>query len=398
MSLLEQPGALALLGDAEVTSQAVVGCRERLQGFMQRYLPWFYRAEQRELAMVVLQGKLSGLERKTSEPIARQANRPRGPVQKFVGAGKWDDDAVLRELWWHVAFELADPEAVLIVDPSGFPKKGTESCGVARQWCGRLGKVDNCQVGVFVSYAAARGHVLVDGQLYLPKEWAADGKRREKCHVPADVTFQEKWRIGLDLLARVSPHLPHAWVTGDEELGRVTEFRERLRGWRETYVLDVPCNTLVREIDPGRGRGPFERLEVWAARQPAGRWKTLTIGDGEKGPQRVRALKRRLQTKDEDGRVGPAETAIVIQTLGKEGRTNYAVSNARRDEKLARLVRAKLERHRVEEDLEAGNQEVGLDHYEVRSWVGWRHHMTLSFLALWFLVLETIRLKKKARP
>jgi SRSO17 transposase len=397
MSLLERPEAVALLAEAELTSQAVVGCRERLVGFLQRYLPWFYRAEQRELATVVIQGKLSGLERKTSEPIARQAKRQRGPVQRFVGAGKWDDQAVLGELWRHVGEELGDADAVLIVDPSGFPKKGSASCGVARQWCGRLGKVDNCQVGVFVSYAAARGHVLVDGQLYLPEDWAADAKRREKCHVPEDVLFQEKWRIGLALLARVSPHLPHGWVTGDDELGRVTEFREQLRCRRETYVLDVPCNTLVREIDPGRGRGSFERIEVWAARQPAASWKTLTMRAGEKGPQRVKALKRRVQTKDEGGRVGPSETAVVIQTLGQERRTYYALSNARREEKLVALVRPKLERHRVEEDLQAGKQEVGLHHYEVRSWTGWHHHLTLSLLALWFLVLETLRLKKKLR-
>lgn len=398
MSLLEQPEAIALLEDAELTSQAVVGCRERLVGFLQNYLPWFYRAEHRELATVVIQGKLSHLKRKTSEPIARQARRKRGPVQHFVGAGKWDDDAVRRQLWKHVAAELGDARAVLIVDPSGFAKKGTESCGVARQWCGRLGKVDNCQVGVFVSYAAAAGHTLVDGRLYLTTDWAEDGRRRQKCHVPEAVVFQEKWRIGLDLLERVSPFLPHAWVTGDDELGRVTDFRAQLRLRHEAYVLDVPCNTLVREVDPGRPRGSFERVEVWAARQPARAWKTLRIRDGEKEPLRVRAVKRRVQVKDEDGRVGPTETVVVIQTLAKESRTWYAASNARRDTELAELVRPKLERHRVEEDLKAAKQEVGLAHYELRSWVGWQHHMTLSFVALWFLVLEAVRLQKKLRP
>jgi SRSO17 transposase len=298
----------------------------------------------------------------------------------------------------HVAEELGDEQGVLILDPSGFAKKGTESCGVARQWCGRLGKIDNCQVGVFVSYASSQGHTLVAGRLYLPEEWAEDGKRRRKCHVPEEVYFQEKWRIALDLLERVSPGLPHGWVTGDDELGRVTELRGHLRRQRERYVLDVPCNTLVREIDPQQGRGPFERIEVWAARQPRQRWKTLTIRDGEKGPLRVQALKRRVQTKEEDGRVGPAETAVVIRTLGKEAQTSYAVSNAQREEELVELVRAKLTRHRVEEDFQTAKQEVGLGHYEVRSWVGWHHHMTLSFLALWFVVLETKRLKKKLLP
>ena len=393
MSLLEHPEAMALLADAELTSQAVVGCRDRLVPFLQRYLPWFYRSEQREAATVIIQGKLKNLKRKTIEPIARQAHRKRKALQDFVGCGKWDDDAVQEQLWKHVAAELGDDQAVLIVDPSGFPKKGTASCGVARQWCGCLGKVDNCQVGVFVSYAAARGHTLVASRLYLTQEWAADERRREKCHVPEQVIFQEKWRIGLDLLEQLRSALPHGWVTGDDELGRVIALREQLRLWEEPYVLDVPSNTLVRESDAQR-RGPFARLDVWAARQPAQRWRTLTIRAGEQEPLRVRALKRRLQTKDEDGRVGPIETALVIQSLGKEQRTWYAVSNAERDEPLAELVRVKLERHRVEEDLKTGKQEIGLGHYEVRSWVGWHHHMTLSLLALWFVMLETLRLKK----
>ncbi len=397
MSLLDHPKAVALLEDAELSSRTVVGCRDRLTGFLQRYLPWFYREEQRELATIVIQGKLSNLERKTTEPIARQAKRNRGPVQHFVGGGKWDDDAVLRRLWKHVAEELGDENAVLVIDPSGFAKKGTESCGVARQWCGRLGKIDNCQVGVFVTYAAACGHTLVDHRLYLPRARAEDAKHRAKCYVPDDILFQEKWRIGLDQVDRVGPYLPHAWVAGDDELGRVTEFRAQLRLRGEQYVLDVPSNTLVREIAGEGPRGAFERIDRWAARQPVKRWKTLTIRDGEKEPVRVKAIKRRVQTKDAEGRVGPTETALVVRTLDKESHTYYALSNASRDVELPALIRPKLERNRVEQDLKMGKQEVGLGHYEVRSWVGWHHHMTLSFLALWFLMLENMRLQKKCQ-
>src|SRR5262249_47563253 len=150
----------------------------------------FYREEQRALAQVVLQGKLSKLERKTAEPIAYLADRPRKPVQHFVGAGRWDDEAVMSELRQHVAEALVDPDGVMVVDPSGFPKKGTASCGVDRQWCGRLGKVDNCQVGVFLAYVTADGYTLVDRQLYLPKEWAGDRRRRRRAHVPKAVGFQ----------------------------------------------------------------------------------------------------------------------------------------------------------------------------------------------------------------
>ena len=396
MSILEHPRAQVLLQDAELTSQAVVGCRERLADYLQRYLPSFFRPEQQRAAQVILEGKFSNLQRKTAEPIARQAKTKRKAVQHFLGGGKWDDDKVMQQLWEHVGEELGDSEAgVLIIDPSGFAKKGTESCGVGRQWCGQLGKVDNCQVGVFVSYAGPAGHTLVAGQLYLPEDWAEDRSRREKTHVPEEVVFQEKWRIGLELLEQVSPHIPHGWVTGDDEMGRVTEFRAKLRHEHERYVLDVPCNTLLRVIDSDQAHGPFERIDSWAARQPKSAWKTLRIRDGEKGPVEVRVLKRRVQTKDEDGRPGVSETALAIQTLGDDGRLTYALSNARRKTDLVDLVRAKLSRHRVEEDLQAGKQEIGLSHYEVRSWVGWHHHITLSILALWFLVLELKRLKKK---
>ena len=152
MSLLEHPTAQALLADAEISAASVCGCRHRLERFLQRYLPRFYRVEQRALAEVVVQGKLSKLERKTSEPIAYLAGRDRNPVQNFVGAGLWDDEAVMKEMRLHVAQEWTDTNAVLVLDPSSFPKKGTASCGVARQWCGRLGKIDSCQVGVFAAY------------------------------------------------------------------------------------------------------------------------------------------------------------------------------------------------------------------------------------------------------
>jgi SRSO17 transposase len=173
MSLLKHPQAQALLADAVVSPPAVRGCQEHLTAFLQRYLPLFYRREHRELATLVIRGRLSALERKTSEPIAHQAGRHRKPVQHFVGQGAWDDEAVMAELRRHVAEELGDPDAVLIVDGSGFPKKGTASCGVARQWCGRLGKVDNCQVGVFLSYAAAGGVDEIPWNATMPARSAA---------------------------------------------------------------------------------------------------------------------------------------------------------------------------------------------------------------------------------
>ena len=165
----------------------------------------------------------------------------------------------MAELRAHVGEELAAPGGVVVVDGSAFPKKGTESCGVARQWCGRLGKVDNCQVGVFLAYAAAGGYAPLDRRLYLPKEWAGDEARRQKCHVPPEVAFREKWQIALDLLDRSLPGLAHGWIAGDDEFGRASEFRAALRQRKERYVLDVPCNTTVRDLERRRPPGPGGR-------------------------------------------------------------------------------------------------------------------------------------------
>jgi SRSO17 transposase len=395
MSLLEHPAALALLCDAEVSAADVRGCRRRLEGFLQRYLPRFYREEQRALAQVVLQGKLSNLQRKTSEPIAYLAGRPRKPVQHFVGAGGWDDESVMAELRRDVCETLADPDGVLVLDPSSFPKKGEASCGVARQWCGRLGKVENCQVGVFLAYVTAKGYAPLDRQLYLPQEWAADAQRREETHVPETASFQERWRIGLDLLDRSGPDVPFGWVAGDDEFGRASAFRAALRQRDLRYVLDVPSNTLVRDLGetpaPGRRLPPWRRVDAWAKAQPSSRWRRLEIGAGSKGPRVVRALETWVQAKGEDGRVGAVERLVVIRTVAEESQVWYTLSNAS-DVALPAVVQAHGRRHGIEEVLQAGKGEVGLGQYEVRSWVGWHHHMTLSFLALWFLLLEKDRL------
>jgi SRSO17 transposase len=403
MNLLDHPHAQALLEDADLSPDAVRSCADRLTAFAQRYLPVFHRQEQRDHALTVLRGKLTGLPRKTTEPIATQAGLQRRPLQLFVGAGGWDDQAVLVELRRHVAEELADVDGVFVLDPSAFAKKGDASCGVARQWCGRLGKIENCQTGVLLAYASPHGKVLLDARLYLTEDWAADAPRRAKTHVPPEVTFQEKWRIGLDLLDGARARLPGGWVAGDDEFGRCSELRAALRQRRLRYVLDVPCNTLVRDVAErrpparpgGRPRRPrFERVDRWLARQPAGRWRKVKVRDGEQGPIEVQVLWATVQTKDEDGCAGGSERLVVIRSREKKPRTWYTLSNAR-GAKRPELARVHGARHRVEELLEEGKGEVGLGHYEVRSWVGWHHHMTLTLLALWFLQLERLRLGGK---
>jgi SRSO17 transposase len=399
MDILDHPQAQALLADAEVSAAAVRSCAEQLTAFAQRYLPLFHRAEQRGHALTILRGKLTGLDRKTTEPIATQAGQKRRPLQLFVGAGGWQDDPVLAALRRHVGEELADPDGVFVLDPSAFPKKGEDSCGVARQWCGRLGKVDNCQAGVFLAYVSRRGRALLDARLYLDQDWAADAQRRAKTAVPTDVAFAEKWRIGLGLLDRARADLPGRWVVGDDEFGRCTELRAALRLRRLRYVLDVPCNTSVRDLGerrpPSRPGGQlrlplFERVDRWVARQPAGRWRKVKVRDGEKGPLEVKVLLATVQTKDADGRVGPRERLAVLRSCASKPRAWYTLSNDR-EAKRSDLARVHGARHRVEELLQEGKQEVGLGHYEVRSWVGWHHPMALSLLALWFLQVERLR-------
>ena len=245
------------------------------------------------------------------------------------------------------------------------------------------------------------GLVLADDDLPDLLARASDPVRRGKCHVPEAVTFKESWRIAVDLLERCRKDLPHAWVSGDDEMGRPAQFRGWLRRHGERYVLDVPCNTSVRDLErrrpprrrAGRGRKrevPFCRADAWAARQPDSRWTRLTVRDGERGPLRVDAMAVRVRAKEER-RVGPEERLVVTRTVEAKPRTDYSLSNAGPEVPLSELVRVRFTRHRIEEVFGAAKGEVGLGQYEVRSWVGWHHHMTLSLLALWFLILERLR-------
>ena len=407
-SLLEHPQAQLLLADAEVTAIQVQGCRRRLERFLERYVPLFYRKEQAHNARIVVEGLLSGLERKTAEPIAREHGVPRKPIQFFVGSGKWDDEAVMAELRCHVVETLGDPEGVLVFDPSAFPKKGTHSCGVERTWCGRLGKVENCQIGLFLAYATGRGQGPLDRRLYLPKDWAADRVRREECHVPKEVKFQERWRMALAMLDRHGASVPHGAVAADDEFGRVEAFRAGLRERQEAYVLDGPCSTPVRDLQarrPPRRAGqktrrrevPFRRVDQWAAAQRADRWQEFTVQDGTKGPIRVQALMTRVRTLRKR-RLGPEEGLIVIRHLesdGSEPDLSYHLAWAPQEASLEEWLCRHARRHQIEQMLQQGKGEVGLDQYEVRSYVGWHHHMTLSLLALWFLNLERQAMGKK---
>lgn len=373
---------------------AIATCLASLSVFLDRYKPSVHRAEQETHLEVYVEGLVSGIERKSVEPIATARGLYRRPLQHFVGGGKWSDVKVRTTMRDHVVAEIGDPAGVFILDGSGFHKQGPESVGVARQYCGRLGKIDNCQIGIYLAYSTPRGFTLLDTDLYLPKDWVDDPDRRTKTYVPRDVVFRTNWQIADDLIQRLSPNVPHAWIVGDDEYGRPSEFRDRLADRGERYLLEVPCNTSVRR--PLHWPGRSQKWRPVSSRKdqlPTEKWERITIRNGEKGPIEVLAFSTRVDTRRR-GSPAREETLLVMKTLsGSQTWYFLAPKDAPLDTR--ELVRVAAHRHHIEQAFEFAKGECGLAHYEVRSWVGWNHHMTLSMLALWFLTLERRRLGKK---
>ena len=350
-------------------------------------------------------GLLSDLDRKNGEGIAYLHDQERQGLQKFIGQNPWDHRPLLDELARQVGQALGEADGILVLDPSAFPKKGTESVGVQRQWCGRLGKIDNCQVGIYLAYATRTEHALVDVRLYLPEDWARDKARRAKVGVPKEVRFRTRHELALEMLQERGSQLPHAWVTGDDEMGRCTWFRQRLRDRNEKYLLAVPSNTLVRDLEAeppayqGRGRHPvvpFVRVERWCAALPETVWETVEVRDGEKGPVAIQAVKIRVQAKTERRRAGPEEVLVVFRELQADGtlKHDYYLSNGAATTPLSEYARVAKAEHRLEESLQRAKSEAGLGDYQVRTWMGWYHHQALALLATWFLIEETRRGKK----
>jgi DDE superfamily endonuclease len=248
--------------DTRVPLGLLRGLAARLDTFLRPFVTALSREEQRENTGRYVRGLLSNLGAKTAEAIAYLHDCDRQGLQKFVGQSPWDHRPLLTELARQVGAELGEPDAVLAFDPSAFAKKGDGSVGVQRQWCGRLGKLENCQVGVYLAYVSRRDHALVDTRLYLPREWTRKRKRMSKAGVPPGVTFRTRHELALDMLDEHGPALPHKWVSGDDELGRCSWFRGALRGRGERYLLAVPSNTSVRDLAgelpayAGRGRRP----------------------------------------------------------------------------------------------------------------------------------------------
>ena len=391
-----------LLDAAEVPPGLLRGVLPRLQTFLEPFVASLSRAEQRHNAQHYVQGLLSELDEKNAEAIAYLHDQERQALQKFLGQSPWDHEPLLDELVRQVGTALGEPDGVLVLDPSAFPKKGTESVGVQRQWCGRLGKLDNCQVGLYLGYVSRREHALVDVRLYLPQEWAQDRPRRSKAGVPKTVRFRTRHQLALELLDQRSSLLPHAWVTGDDEMGRCAWFRKELRKRQECYLLAVPSNTQIRDLAagelPGSGRGrprraPFVGVDAWARAQTADAWQTIEVRAGEKGPLVVQGTRTLVQARYQ-GRVSDeVEWLVVFREQQSDGtwKHDYLLAEAPLTTSLVEFARVFKAEHRIEECLQRAKGEAGLADYQVRTWEGWHHHQALSLVATWFLTQQTRR-------
>lgn len=397
-----------MLAQCEVVPQIFDDMIKRLDEFATPYVGHLQRIEQRRHAELYLGGLMSDLKRKNIESIAYRSGEARYGLQHFIGAASWDHQPLVEVLIGQVAADIGAPTGVIVFDPSGFEKQGKDSVGVSRQWIGRLGKVDNGQVGVYMGYVSEKEYALVDTRLYLPEEWAKDKTRREKCGVPKEIRYQTRHELALEMLRAHGSRLPHRWITGDDEMGHPKWFRRALRDLGEQYLLAVPFNTTVRDLErprperrpSGAGRPPerrFETLKHWTDALPEETWQEITVRCGDKGPLKLKMVKCRVVARTEKRTVSTEEELLVVTRSQEDGGTwkyDYFLSNAPSETSLQELARVIKAEHRIEDSLKRAKSEAGLGDYEVRSWRGWYHHQVLSLIAIWFLIQESLRGKK----
>lgn len=339
----------------------------------------FPRSEPRQRAFAYLQGLLSPVERKNGWQLAEQAGdaAPYG-VQHLLGRAQWNADAVRDDLQAYVLKHLADSEAVLILDETGFLKKGDKSAGVARQYSGTAGRIENCQVGVFLAYASRKGRTFLDRELYLPKAWADDAERCQAAGIPNDVKFATKVQLGRRMLERAfAIGIPSKWVTGDTVYGNDWRLRSWLDERRQSYVLAV---SEQYRIFTGEQRQWAK--QVVAELSPA-RWQVESCGAGSKGERLYEWARLELRRSEDGWR----RWLLARRNLSKPQEVSYYVVGGPSQATLAEMARVAGRRWAIEESFETAKGEVGLDHYEVRSWTGWYRHITLAMLAHAYLTV-----------
>ncbi len=407
----------------QLTLGLVQAMGEAILAYHRLFRTCFQRREQFQWSRFYLCGQLSNLERKTIEPmvLALLGDAPNQirAVQQFIGAGTWSAEAIFQRLQELVAEALGDPEGIVIADGSGFPKQGRHSAGVARQYCGALGKVANCQEGVFLIYATPQGHAYLEARLYLPDEWFDEEARARwvQCDIPDDLNFQTEPELALAMLQDLVERavVPFRWVTADEHFGQNPAFLDGVAALHKWYLVEVPGDTRVwlrtprvelpkrrRHLDqPPQPRVVLtapraQPVQTLASQLPPRVWKRYLIKEGSRGPMvaefaflRVTCLRERLP--------GPRQWLVFRRGLAEEPGLKFFFSNA--PIACAPRVLAQLSGWRwpVETALEEGKGEIGLDQYEVRSWCGWYHHMAQSFMTHLALVRLQCQFKKNAR-
>jgi SRSO17 transposase len=351
----------------------------------------FARSEPRQRAVDYLKGLLGDAERKNGWQVAEYLgdDRPYG-VQHLLGRADWDADAVRDDLRAYVMEHLADPDGALIVDETGFLKKGTKSAGVQRQYSGTAGRIENCQVGVFLAFAGRHGRAFLDRALYLPEGWAGDAARRKEAGIPPGVAFATKPALALRMVERaLDAGVRAAWVTGDEVYGCDGKFRQALERRRQPYVLAVRSDQCVcvglRQV----------RVKALVAEAPPQAWQRLSAGDGAKGPRWYDWAGVPIN--------GPEPEVfrrwlLVRRSVSDPEDLAYYLCGGPPGTPAAELVRAAGLRWAIEESIEAAKGEVGLDHYEVRSWAGWHRHVTLALFAHAALAVIRAQAARAAGP
>jgi len=419
-----QPPASGRTPSAPLAQQDVDASADELVAYLRLWSDLWPRREQREWSAFYLCGQLANLERKTIEPMVlalkgADVNAVRG-LQQFISQSDWAVAPKRDHLQQLVGGWLGEPDAVLIFDGSGFPKQGGHSAAVAPQYCGALGKIANCQEGVFAVYASSQGYAFVDGRLYVPDRWfgAEYGALRKACGLPADLGFQTEPEIALAMLADIlaAGHLPFRWVTADEHFGETPAFLDGIATTGKWYQVEVPKDTRVWLRTPpvqspgpglmGRPRlhprvapsapRPIE-MKALAAQLPRSAWHRYTIKEGSRGPLESDFAFVRV-TAVRDSLPGPRQWATFRRSLTDPTEIKYFLSNAPANCPTAELVCVTGLRWPIETAFEEGKGEVGLDHYETRSWQGWHHHVLQSSLAHLFLMRLRLAFKKKPRP
>ena len=338
--------------------------------------PRFGRPEVRARARRYLDGLLAPVERKNGWQLAEAlGERTPDGVQRLLNAAHWDADAVRDDLQRYVVTHLGDADAVLVVDETGFLKKGTKSAGVARQYSGTAGRIENCQIGVFLHYASPRGQAFLDRALYLPKAWTADATRRQEAGIPVGVSFATKGELAQAMLARAfAAAVPARWVVADEVYGNDGALRLWLHAQERAYVLGVNRAHMIWSGETWTQ----ERVEATIGALPAAAWQRLSVGEGSKGPRVYDWVAIRLPF---DSPQGWAQGVLARRSLNDPEEIAYYRVFAPEGTSVGELAEVAGTRWTIEMGFERAKGEVGLDEYEVRRWEAWHRHITLALLA-----------------